>query len=130
MSDSLQNAGLVRVIGQSRSPKDLASAVHVELLRRSANPPPLDVLIELFESMYFASLKTEESKPVLFHVAYVDPQKPDPSPPKTLVHNRWSCVQLSPPIAMASASFAKISPASDPRTSSSAASHRVHGHLT
>jgi hypothetical protein len=74
-------------------------------------------MVELFESMYFASLKTEESKPVLFHVAYIDPQKPDPSPPKTLVHNRWSCVRLSPPIPMSSGNFAKIAPASDPRTS-------------
>jgi len=67
--------------------------------------------------MYFASLKTEESKPVLFHIVYLDPEKPDPKPPKTLVHDRWRCVQLFPPIALNSASFAKIAPASDPRTS-------------
>jgi hypothetical protein len=130
MSDSLQNAGLVRVIGQSRTPKDLASAVHLELLRRSASPPSLDVLIELFESMYFASLKTEESKPVLFHIAYVDPQKPDPKPPKTLIHDRWSCVRLSPPIALNSANFVKVAPASDPRTSSFAVYYDTNDGLT
>jgi sensor domain DACNV-containing protein len=129
MSDSAQDTGLVRVVGQSRSPKDLASAVHLELLRRGAGPPPLEVLIELFESMYFASLKTEESKPVLFHIAYVDPQKPDPKPPKAVVHNRWSCVRLSPPIALNSANFVKLAPASDPRTSSFAVYRDSNGQL-
>ncbi len=105
-------------------------AVHSELVNRRTNPPPLEVLVELFESMYFASLKTEESKPVLFHVAYIDPQKPDPSPPKTLVHNRWSCVRLSPPIPMSSGNFVKIAPASDPRTSSFAVFHGADGRLT
>jgi hypothetical protein len=80
--------------------------------------------------MYFASLKTEESKPVLFHVAYVDPQKPDPKPPKTTVHDRWRCVRLSPPIALNSTNLLKIAPASDPRTSSFAVHHDPDGRLT
>src|SRR6266700_138856 len=129
MTEMLINSSLTTLGGQSHSPKDLAFAVHSELFNRKTSPPPLEVLVELFESMYFASLKTEESKPVLFHVAYVDPQKPDPSPPKTLVHNRWSCVRLLPPIAMSSANFVKIAPASDPRTSSFAVFHGVDGHL-
>ena len=103
--------------------------MHLELLRRGAAPPPLEVLVELFESMYFASLKTEESKPVLFHVAYVDPRKPDPKPPKTTVHDRWSCVRLSTPIPLSSANFVKIAPASDPRTSSFAVYHDTIGGL-
>src|SRR5882762_2479748 len=111
MDDASQLVGLQTVRGQSSSPKELASAVHSELLRRSANPPPLEILVELFESMYFASLKTEESKPVLFHVVYLDPEKPDPKPPKTLVHDRWRCIQLFPPIALNSANFAKVAPA-------------------
>jgi hypothetical protein len=80
--------------------------------------------------MYFASLKTEESKPVLFHVAYVDPQKPGPKPPKTTVHDRWRCVRLSPPIALNSTNLLKIAPASDPRTSSFAVHHDPDGRLT
>jgi len=115
---------------QSHSPKDLALAVHSELLNRRTSPPALEILTELFESMYFASLKTEESKPVLFHVAYVDPQKPDPKPPKTTVHDRWRCVRLSPPIALNSTNLLKIAPASDPRTSSFAVHHDPDGRLT
>ena len=112
---------------QSRSPKDLASAVHLELLRRGISPAPLEVLVELFESMYFTSLKTEESRPVLFHIVYVDPQKPDPNPPKTLLHDRWSCVRLSPTLPLNSSKFLKIAPASDPRTSSFAVYHEAVG---
>jgi len=130
MSGMLINSSFATTGGQSHSPRDFALAVHSELVNRKTSPPPLEVLVELFESMYFASLKTEESKPVLFHVAYVDPQRPDPSPPKTLVHNRWSCVRLSPPIPMSSANFVKIAPASDPRTSSFAVFQGADGHLT
>src|SRR5882672_1697391 len=130
MSRMLINSSFATTGGQRHSPRDFALAVHSELVNRKTSPPPLEVLVELFESMYFASLKTEESKPVLFHVAYVDPQRPDPSPPKTLVHNRWSCVRLSPPIPMSSANFVKIAPASDPRTSSFAVFHGADGRLT
>lgn len=129
MGDVSQSTTLSSVTGQSRSPKDLASAVHWELLRRSASPPPLEVLIELFESMYFTSLKTEESRPVLFHVVYLDPEKPDPKPPQRLVHDRWSCVRLANPVALNSANFVKIAPASDPRTSSFAVYHDNEGRL-
>src|SRR5437016_7099860 len=129
MNEGSQLSGLETLRGQSSSPKDLASAVHLELLRRSADPPPLEILVELFDSMYFASLKTEESKPVLFHVVYLDPEKPDPKPPKTLVHDRWRFAQLFPPIALNSASFAKIAPASDPRTSAFAVYHDLGGKL-
>jgi hypothetical protein len=99
-------------------PRDLAGTVHSELLRRTAGPPPLDALVELFEAMYFASLKTEESKPVAFHLVYVDPQKPDPKPPKRLVHDRWSYVKFGSAVLLRTADFLKIARASDPRTSS------------
>src|SRR5262245_37550654 len=114
MDDRSQPIGLEAAKVQTSSPKELASAVHSELLRRLSNPPPLEMLVELFDSMYFASLKTEESKPVLFHVVYIDPERPDPKPPETLVHNRWRCIQLFPSIALTSANFSKLAPASDP----------------
>jgi hypothetical protein len=107
----------------SAYPRDLAAAVRAELSRRGKSPPQLDVLVELFESMYFASLKTEEAKPVAFHVVYVDPKNPDPKPPKRLVHDRWSCVKLGSPIPLSSGDFLKIARASDPRTSSFAVYH-------
>jgi len=76
--------------------------------------------------MYFASVRIE-SKPV-FHVAHVDPEKSDPRPPKTLVHDRWCCVQLFPSIALSSANLTKIRP-SGGRTSSFAVYDDVAGRL-
>jgi hypothetical protein len=130
MSDSIRDTEIISTVRDTSSPADLASAVYSELLRRGASPPPVGVLIELFNSMYFASLKTEESKPVLFHIAFVDPKKPDPKPPKVLDHDRWRCVRLVPPLPLNSASLAKIAPASDPRTSSFAVYPDTDGRLT
>ena len=113
----------------TRWPKDLAIAVHSELLGRSSTPPAIAVLVELFEAMYFASLKTEESEPVLFHIAYVNVHKPDPKPPDRIVHDRWSCVRFAQPVSLSSASLTKIAPASDPRTSSFAVCQDELGRL-
>ena len=123
MNDFFRIASTARASAISHSPKDLASTVYSELLNRKTEAQELDVLIELFESMYFTSLKTEESKPVLFHVVYLDPQKPDPKPPSITVHDRWSCTRITPAVMLNSASFVKIAPASDPRTSSFAVYH-------
>lgn len=108
---------------------DLALAVESELIRRSLANPGREVLTTLFETMFFNSLKTEESRPVPFHIVYLDPKKPDPSPPKRLVHDRWSCVHLARPVPLNGASFVKIAPASDPRTSSFAVYHDSEGQL-
>jgi hypothetical protein len=76
MNELPQSDCQFQLSSQAYWPKDLALVVHSELLRRGSFPPPPEVLVELFESMYFASLKTEESQPVLFHVAYVDSLSP------------------------------------------------------
>jgi hypothetical protein len=114
---------------QSRFPRDLADIVHSELARRTTNYPNLDVLAELFEAMYFASMKTEESEPVAFHVVYLDPANPDPSPPGRIVHNRWSCVPLKESVLLSGRNFLKIAAASDPRTSSFAVHQDSDGRL-
>jgi hypothetical protein len=113
----------------SSYPKDLAALVYSELQRGGAGPPNLEVLVDLFEVMYFASLKTEETMPVVFHIVYVDPERPDPKPPERLVHDRWSCVKLGSPIPLRSRDFLKIASASDPRTSSFAVFSDPFGQL-
>jgi hypothetical protein len=69
---------MVQATHEPSFPKDLASAVHAELLERRVSEPNLEALIELFESMFFTSLQTKESRPVVFHVVYIDPGAPDP----------------------------------------------------
>lgn len=68
--------------------------------------------------MYFASLKTEESQPITFHAVYLDPDNPDPHPPRRIVRDRWSYVRLAEPIPLTIPHLVKIAKASDPRTSS------------
>jgi hypothetical protein len=111
-------------------PKDFADAVCSELRRRASFCPQRDILVGLFESMYFASLKTEESQPIVFHIVYLDPHNPDPTPPERIVKDRWSSVKLAKPIPATMPNLIKIAKASDPRTSSLAVYPDRRGRLT
>ena len=99
-------------------PKELAEATFVELQNRTVPCPKLEVLVELFELMYFVSLKTEETQSIVFHVVYLDPNNPDPNPPQRIVHDRWSVVRFAKPITASISNLVKLAKASDPRTSS------------
>jgi hypothetical protein len=111
-------------------PKDFADAVCSELHRRALFGPQREIIVDLFESMYFASLKTEESQPVVFHIVYLDPDNPDPDPPKRMVKDRWRSVKLAEPIPATIPNLIKIAKASDPRTSSLAVYPNRHGRLS
>src|SRR5208337_4512732 len=82
------------VSGHKR-PEDLAQAVANELKKRRHQALPMAVLNELFNTLYFASLRTEESQPIACYIVYIDPNNPDPAPPKRIVKDRWSYVPLS-----------------------------------
>lgn len=107
----------------NRFPTDLARAVHSELKSRKSTRPPLRVLVSLFESMYFASLRTEESESIVFHLVYLNPKRPDPKPPEDPTRDRWTCVSLAQPLPVTIPNLVKIAKASDPRTSSLAIYH-------
>jgi hypothetical protein len=111
-------------------PKDLADAVFSDLIARNLPTPPLTALCELFEGLYFASLRTEESQPIRIYVIYLDPDNPDPNPPQRLVNDRWSCARLSPPLPLTVANLIKIATASDPRASAFAVYHDTPHTLT
>jgi hypothetical protein len=110
-------------------PRDLAEAVHSELIRRkSSECPQIEVLTELFEAMYFASLKREEAEAIAFHIVFLNPAKPDPKPPKNPPHDRWSCVSLTESVLMRSKNFIKMAAGSHLRTSSFAVYPNSEGH--
>ena len=44
-------------------PKDIAKAVFGEIKRRKTKFLSEDILVDLFEIMYFASIRTEEAEP-------------------------------------------------------------------
>jgi Probable sensor domain DACNV len=109
----------------NRTPKDLAHAVCAALSRKSGTCPKLAILIDLFETMYYASLQTEESQRVSFHMVYLDPTDPDPDPPSNMTQDRWRVVQLATSVPLTTANLIKLATASDPRTSSFAIYHNV-----
>jgi hypothetical protein len=115
---------------KNRTPLDLAEAVFSELGKRTSRCPSKDALINLFECLYFASLRTEEAEPIRIHVVYLNPSKPDPEPPERILNDRWSYVPLAKSVYMTPRNIAKIARASDPRSSSFAVYPDSSGRLS
>lgn len=113
----------------SKYPKDIAKAVLTELKRRRVKPFSENVLVNLFETMFFASIRTEEAEPILFNLVYLDPKNPDPDPPKSLVQDRWGFVKFSKQINFNIPNIVKLAKASDPRSSSLAIFHDNNNEL-
>jgi hypothetical protein len=76
------------------------------------------VLDSIFEVMFGASLQREEREPIVFHVVYLDPQKPDPNPPPLIRENRWIFAPFAMSLSMSIPNLVKLAKATDPRTSS------------
>ncbi len=112
-------------------PKDLAQTIHSELELRGTNSPGLEILTDLFETLYFVSLKTEELQPITCYVVYLSSENPDPKPPERIVKDRWSYIRFGEPISFTASDLVKLAKASDPRTSSLAVYYdEIHRHLS
>jgi hypothetical protein len=103
---------------KSKTPQNLAESVCAELRKRHVAFPDESVIIEMFETMYYASLRTEESEPVTFHVVFLDPAQPDPKPPRNPVRDRWSFIPFAEPIQLTVSNLVKIAKSSGLTTSS------------
>ncbi len=103
--------------------------MHTSLGRGRPGLPTEHTLQRLFETMYFASLRTEEGHSIAFHIVYMNPEDPDPSPPERIVQDRWSYVVLECRVPFDVSNVTKISRASDPRSSSLAVYHNQNGDL-
>lgn len=102
----------------SKTPRNLAESVCAELRKRHVEAPKEKIIIDLFETMYYSSLRTEESEPVTFHLVFLDPALPDPKPPRNPVKDRWSYIPFAEPIEFSVSNLVKISKSTDLRTSS------------
>lgn len=98
----------------SRFPEDLASQVYSQLVARKERPPSLKVLTSVFETLYFASLKSEEGQPISCRVAFMDRKRPDPDPPERVPAHRWQCFALADDLALNVSNLVKLSTAVDP----------------
>jgi hypothetical protein len=100
------------------SPSALAVAVRNTLAASPGRLPSARTLETLFETMFAASVHTEEGEPISFHVAYMDPADPDPEPPPRIRRYRWRAWRLDAPLPFDIPSLVKLAKASDPRSSS------------
>jgi len=106
---------------------DLSRAVSLGL-RKRGKAPGVEDLVDIFDVMYGASLRTEEGEPIRFSIAYVDPKQPDPNPPEFGPKDRWSSTPLDAPVGLTIANVVKLATASDPRGSSLAV-HKVEDRM-
>jgi hypothetical protein len=112
-----------------RTPADLAKFVMNYLRHRKMTVPSLKTLTSLFETLYAASLKTEESHPTYCYIVYLDPTHQDEIRSEDRAFDHWSCVELATRIPLTPSSLVKVAKASDPRTSSFAVYHDSMGEL-
>lgn len=91
--------------------------------------PPLGVLEQLFEVLFYTSMQTEEAHLVKVTVTLIDPDNPDPKPPKRIVAERWSVVPFEAPLEYNIRSLTKLSNAADPSTTSLAVYYNASGKL-
>jgi hypothetical protein len=118
-------------VKNTKYPKDLAEIVFSEIKQQNIDIPSLEVLVALFETMYFSSIKTEESESIVFNISYLDPSNPDSNPPGTIFEDRWEVVELSKSIQFDVYNVIKLATASDSdqRTSSLATYHDKEGNV-
>ncbi|MEX0676795.1 MAG: putative sensor domain DACNV-containing protein [Pirellulales bacterium] len=98
-------------------PAHLAKLVANRLRSQHGNSPAEAVLTRLLETLYFASLKTDEGRPILCTVNYVDPQD-RPSPRGRPPADCWSHVPFERPLPFDVRTLAKLARAADPAVSS------------
>ncbi|MQR94777.1 putative sensor domain DACNV-containing protein [Fictibacillus phosphorivorans] len=111
-------------------PGDLARTVNsylTDISDKSMEVLPMGVLKNLFEVMYFSSLKTEESDSIRCTITYLNPDNPDPKPPKRIVKDRWSAIKFKETIDFSISNLVKLSKAADPKASSLAVYHKNEG---
>lgn len=113
------------------TPSDLATVVFNKFknLKNQSHKPSEKVLVNLFENLFYASLKTEESDFVKVTITLINSNNPDPKPPKRLVKDRWSIIKLEEQIEFNVENIVKLSKAADPWSSSLAVDFDKNGNL-
>jgi hypothetical protein len=99
---------------RSKTVGDLARVVDKHLRRVGAGSPGLHILRQVFEVVYFASLKTEEGKPLQLRIAFVDPQNSDPARPPRPRADRWKIIRMRRQLPFTVPNLVKLSKAADP----------------
>ncbi len=94
-------------------PHHLAKLVASRLRDEQGASPPETVLIRLLETLYFASLKTEEGRRILCTVNYADPNEAV-SPPSRKAADRWAYARFDRPLPFDVRTLKRLGGAADP----------------
>ncbi len=113
------------------TPSDLATVVFNKFknLKNQSHKLSQKILVELFENLFYASLKTEENDFIKVTITLIDSENPDPKPPKRIVRDRWSLIKLEEQIEFSVKNIVKLSKAADPWSSSLAVDFDKNGNL-
>jgi hypothetical protein len=113
------------------TPADLARVVFnkIKVLKTSLPLPSQAVLNKLFENLFYASLKTEESDFIKVTITLINSENPDPKPPKRIVKHRWNVIRFQENIDFDVKNIVKLSKAADPWSSSLAVDFNSKGKL-
>lgn len=102
----------------SRYPYHLAKLVAQVLTNYGVSAPPEKVLLRLFETLYFASLKTDEARPCRCTINYIDPSENESNHFDRDQTSSWSVVPFQQPLPLDVRSLLKLADAADPTVSS------------
>jgi hypothetical protein len=99
-------------------PSHLAKLVASRLRSQHGNAPAEGVLTRLLETLYFASLKTDEGRSILCTVNYVDPADRQNAAPGPRPCDGWIYVPFERPLPFDVRTLSKLARAADPTVSS------------
>ncbi|HTM56495.1 MAG TPA: hypothetical protein VL175_20860 [Pirellulales bacterium] len=99
-------------------PAHLAKLVAARLRIQHGNAPPEAVLTRLLETLYFASLKTDEGRQILCTVNYVDPADRQSHTAMRRPADCWMYVPFERPLPFDARTLSKLARAADPAVSS------------
>lgn len=101
----------------------IAASLVEDATERGFQLPPLDAVVELLESAFYASLSHDEGVPVRCDLLIIDPEKPDPIRPKAVAESRWRCVPFLERVTLNVRNIAKLAAAADPWATALAVYH-------
>ncbi len=114
---------------QAQFPADLARHVEMRLATEYGYSPPPGVLLRLLETLYFASLKTDEGRPPVCTVNFFDRRCPVALAAGVTRTDCWSEVRFETPAPFDVRNFLRVARATDPAVSSLAVMCDQNGEL-
>ncbi len=109
-------------------PIHLAELVARRLDSHGTVGPSEQILLQLFETLYFASLKTDEARPCRCTVNYIDPNCGGSDLPGSHRDSDWQVIRFREPLPLSVRTLIKLADAADPTVSSLAVySHHDQG---